>query len=733
MAPVKGILWHDPCSAGVDTNLLSDADLGLDKRRVSCIILTMKPEYIERHIETVGEVKEQRAGLAAGCERFVFDALRKLYSDRIKSLMREYFANAKDEHNKLGIAETPFEVTFPNSLSPVLSIRDFARGLTESEVFYYFGNYGASDKRDDNLSIGKFGFGNKSALAYTDAFNITSFKDGVKMDFTHYIDQSEVGILAKLGETPTDEPNGVLITIPVQNHDIHLFTSKGFELIRHFKTTPIIKGLTAIPDLTAKAALIAGTNWEYFGGGSSICLMGEIAYPIDTHAMGNIASWERTLLNSDLHITVNIGDVEITPSREELQMSPLTIAAIKARLTVVKNEMLVETQKQFVNCKNIVEAKSLYYATIMSGSGYGSILRDSMAAIDFNGEKITDNIIDLKDGNFEPHRVLTYSKNWRSSKVINYTSESRLVCTPDMHLFYDDTDRKIVNYKRRAKTLLDGGLHKSVTILQTDDVAAFEKLTGVTVKSLPSYNAVVPTAVSSRAGYGTGTDLAKRAKHQTKVFMLDRKQMETGYKLKAASDYWTVRNIELQGGLYLNIDRFHPTASRIGSMETLKRILEVLKAEGIVCRLPIYGLKAGADAGKLVPFETWITKKVSRRKTMQVEAALAKAYGERDFFETTFDEKLLNNGLAKDYITLAKNAKRLYNDKSNGNRNYLLDLAGITVKPNPELAKQSKEFLKAYPMMNVVDRNAHQYNSNASILAAYLNETKAKAATAKGK
>jgi len=109
----------------------------------------------------------------------IFNVLRnQLYSDKILAVIREYSANAIDAHAELGNESTPIKVTLPNKLNLKLKIRDFGRGLTETQIKEIYAMYGESTKRGTNKQVGQLGLGCKSAFAYGDNFVINSFVNG---------------------------------------------------------------------------------------------------------------------------------------------------------------------------------------------------------------------------------------------------------------------------------------------------------------------------------------------------------------------------------------------------------------------------------------------------------------------------------------------------------------------------------------------------------------------------
>lgn len=677
----------------------------------------MKVEQIERNIERSDSFEERSMGLAVGSESFVFNVLRKdLYSDPIGSLIREYTVNAQDEHRKHNKTDVPIFIQVPNRFSPELHIRDFAGGLTEEQVFNFFGNYGASDKRDSNVAVGFFGLGCKSAFAYTDSYVVKSFKDGKAYTFNIYIDETEIGRVAKISEENTDEPNGVLILVPVKMQDTDEFQRKVISTVSHFTVKPTIEGLPYEPIFDKKKVIISGDGWEYFGSGSVKVLMGEIAYPVDYYAMGDsIESWERDLLRSDLHISCEIGEVQVTASREALQMSPKTIAAIRARLAIIKDAMKAETQKAFANAKNLFEAKIIYGSVMVYGSGYGHIIKNSGDKIVWKGQELTDSFIRFADNS--SHRVSVYTKNYKGQ--VKLTGGTAFRCNADQTVYFDDTDGKKVNYKRRATTLLDATTdyrNTEVTIIHTENVADLEKVLGLKVDTLASYNAIVPTVAVSNRGAGTGIDLSKRAKHTSKVFVLN-VEKTLNFSRGVASEYWDVKTVEVKGGIYIPIDRFHPKLPTVGSMQSLGHTLDKLKQIGINIDVPIYGVKGNEPVKGLIRFDEWVTKKLDADSKLKREVSLLKTHDSYNLIDVRqLDIKNLPDGTAKEY---AKLYTEMLDAKRKTYSRILLDVyKNVEVKQDANLLDLSAKVKEKYPMLSVVD----SYNFGKPQVTDYIRE-----------
>lgn len=671
-------------------------------------------ETKERDIQRSASFQEQTMGLAKGSEAFVFNVLRKdLYSDPVGSLIREYTVNAQDEHRKFGKGDTPIFIQVPNHFSPELHIRDYAGGLTDEQVFNFFGNYGASDKRDSNDVVGFYGLGCKSAFAYTDSYIVKSFKDGKVSTFNIYIDETEIGKTAKISEESTTEPNGIEIIVPVKTHDINRFQQKVVSTVKFFKTKPTIKGMDYKPDLENRKAAIKGDGWEYFGYGSPTVIMGEISYPVDKYKMGDsLESWEASLLGSDIVIYVNIGDVQVTASREALQMSAKTIKTIREKLKVIKDTMLAETAKAFAGAKNLIEAKTLYNKLISNGGGYSNIIKNCSDGIKWKGEEITSDIIKFDT---QLHSVTTYNTTRRSDNI--YTTENHyLTCRGDT-IYFDDTDGANVGYKRRARTLLQNGADK-VILIRTRDKKALETLLGMPVTELASYNAVTPTMATSNRQGGTGIDGSKRVKHTAKHFVLNLTKLRTYYS--AASEVWDIQDVDTsKGGVYVSIERFKPVdMGKIYSLDTISAVVSYAERAGIKVDVPIYGIKKGGDTTGLVRFDEWIDAKVKAHKQLLEDYSLAQSFNYHNLLDvSTMNVGALPKGsVAEMYATLYKKVKAMAS--KSGNDHAIIKYSTVNVEADKTVGKLCAEFGKKYPIL----KHVSAYNYKAPEVMQYIAE-----------
>ena len=136
---------------------------------------------------------------------------------------REIISNALDSTSRAKSAR-PIEIKGPSSLSPSFAVRDFGLGLEDAEIYDLYTSLGSSSKKDTDDEVGFFGIGALSPLAYVESFNVTSYKYGVARLYSIFTGENGVPRVAPLGESKTDQPNGLLVSYNVKREDIHNFT-----------------------------------------------------------------------------------------------------------------------------------------------------------------------------------------------------------------------------------------------------------------------------------------------------------------------------------------------------------------------------------------------------------------------------------------------------------------------------------------------------------------------------
>jgi hypothetical protein len=298
----------------------------------------------------------------------------KLYKDKILAPIRELSTNAYDAHVEAGCKNKPFEVTLPNTLNPTFKIRDFGVGMDEETITSVYTTYFESTKIASNDYVGCLGLGSKSPFAYgTASFTVTSFFNGRKFIYSAFLENG-FPKLSKLGEADTDEPNGMQIEFPVDRYDFDSFSSKASDLYRFFKTKPIVKGRDRF-EINEADYLQKGDWWALRESSYSynqyergcVAVMGNIGYPVDINSIRvckgiteNDVKIAKLILECGIDIQFKIGELDITPSREELSYDDNTIKNIVDKAIKVGNLLKDQIVNEFKSCKTLWDARLKY-------------------------------------------------------------------------------------------------------------------------------------------------------------------------------------------------------------------------------------------------------------------------------------------------------------------------------------------------------------------------------------
>ena len=186
-------------------------------------MLAIKPD-IKTSSNLDGEVIEMGLDQSAMGQAHLASVLSNMYSKPRTAVLREYSTNAWDAHLYDGV-ERPLEVTLPTPLDPMLTIRDFGRGLNEDSIRSIYSRYGTSESRESAFATGALGLGSKSALTYADSFIVVSVKDGKRIQ----VSVSKTAAMPTMTlmrdpvtgevEVDTDEPSGTTIMVPTNRYD----------------------------------------------------------------------------------------------------------------------------------------------------------------------------------------------------------------------------------------------------------------------------------------------------------------------------------------------------------------------------------------------------------------------------------------------------------------------------------------------------------------------------------
>ena len=314
-------------------------------------------------VEKVGVSKENTFKIKTSSK--AFEILSKtIYSDIISAPIRELSANAWDSHIRSGNKE-PFIVHLPNTFDHNFYVRDFGTGMSEDDIYNIYTTYFESTKSNSNDEVGCLGLGSKTPFCYTDLFVVTSYQNGIKRIYTSYLENG-LPKIAKMHEETTDEKNGLMVSFSVKPEDFDTFYYKAKSVFHSFKNKPNIIG-REIKYSQEDSPQYSGSFWELYRNDnhtSMVAVMGNISYPIDYNRFpskySKISSYHYRVLGSTLNLYFDIGEVEMSASREHLQYSDKTIEAVYNKFLLFCEEFTQKIQFTLDSLEDHLTAKCFY-------------------------------------------------------------------------------------------------------------------------------------------------------------------------------------------------------------------------------------------------------------------------------------------------------------------------------------------------------------------------------------
>lgn len=355
----------------------------------------MKLHPTQNNVVKSGNFEESNFTIEASAKAF-FILSDGLYSNKIKAVIRELSTNAYDSQVDAGNQDTPFDVHLPTRLEPTFYVRDYGTGMSHEDCMQLYTTYFRSTRNDSNDAVGCLGLGSKAPFAYADQFNVESYQDGVVRIYTAYQSKDGTPMFSLMDTQDTEEPNGLKVTMAVKEDDLYDFKDEATSLYQHFDVKPNVIGEEL--SYTDEDVQIQGKDWRIVGDKYNTVpkvIMGQIAYPFTLEDVYSIERYsdlteEQKFLSNvkGLQVFMNIGDVDITPSREQLSFNSHTVDALKARVSEIKTAMVDEVQERIDECETLFDARVLF-ANVRKQFSIGA-MDDAFDGMTWNGEEIFD-------------------------------------------------------------------------------------------------------------------------------------------------------------------------------------------------------------------------------------------------------------------------------------------------------------------------------------------------------
>ena len=352
-------------------------------------------------VEKSGDFEENQFSIEASAKAFMILS-DGLYSNKILAVIRELSTNAYDSHVDAGRGDRAFEVHLPTRLEPFFHVRDFGTSMSHEDCMTLYTTYFRSTRNNSNDAVGCLGLGSKAPFAYSDSFTVEAFKNGEKRIYSAHRGSDGSPSFALLETVPTTEENGIKVSMSVKNDDMDTFRREAMNVYKYFNVRPIISGNNDLYFDDDSAILEAeDKSWSFHHRHNNCVVMGQIAYNIDEDSIGSRYVEEDKVADflwqsSGLRLHVNIGDVDITPSREALSYTPQTKANIRSLLEKVISDIKDTVEDAIKGQPTLFLARQKYVEVEQQCHSIKSAMESLNQAIEWNGQKIFDSMVGNK-------------------------------------------------------------------------------------------------------------------------------------------------------------------------------------------------------------------------------------------------------------------------------------------------------------------------------------------------
>lgn len=403
-----------------------------------------------------------------------FNILSKgLYSDPHKAIVRELACNAWDSHVAAGNTDRPFDVYLPNYVEPIFKIRDYGTGMSEETMKVVYKSYFKSTKQASNDMTGCFGLGSKSPFALVDKFTAISYFNGIKYTYVNFLDDRRIPGLAKLAEEATDEPNGMEISMEIPASEIDAILRAARKTLHWFKVRPELHGVNNPSSFFNDPGEVyaSGPGWRILKdgyvferrshhteerfvrinyGARGVAVMGNVAYELPTVKPAGMSADAFALFHHPIVVEFPLGAFEITPSREAIQWTEMSVTAVNDRFEEIYHgiitEALASVETAATRWDALVTAKRITYTSPFAPGIQG-------IQFDWNGETLSVSDRMSVPDSWRCELVSAIHTNRDTATQSRLTKEARQTITPHENpefwvLDYPSAERRLDTYLR---------------------------------------------------------------------------------------------------------------------------------------------------------------------------------------------------------------------------------------------------------------------------------------------
>lgn len=311
----------------------------------------MKTQTLANPLITSENMSSSIMGMdAKGADMASYYLRDKIYSDKIRAVVREYACNALDEHRKHNIEHAVEIGIRKDGDSNIFFVRDFAKGLSEHDIRNVFGMYFRSTKSGDNEQIGGFGIGSKAAHSYTDTFYVKSYHNGKCTLYACALGGGGTGVpvghILKVGESPTQE-TGLEVYLEIKISDVHFFNEKSIFFVQYCTENIVFKHFNILTEPLKPVSQIKKNGFTFrffedervYRGNNCNITMGNVTYK--SYRIDSFLKTPYFKQKFTVFVDVPIGTMTLPISRENFENNASNnrvISSIETTFTEIAQE-----------------------------------------------------------------------------------------------------------------------------------------------------------------------------------------------------------------------------------------------------------------------------------------------------------------------------------------------------------------------------------------------------------
>jgi len=370
----------------------------------------------------------------------LFNILLESYKNSRAAMIREYTSNAWDAQKEAGKEHEPVVVAFDEDDGGYfISFQDTGIGMSHEFFRESFSKLLTSTKEETNESIGGFGIGSKTALAYTTNFHVETIKDGELNYYIIYKETSSIPRISRLISEPTDRQNGVMVKVYVKDKkELSTLVDVARQELAYFDNVVFRSNIFYVSDYNV-GKILEGKYFKYRTttqySDDMHLVLGKVAYPIDWRELG--MSSASNIVSVGVHF--DIGELQVNMTRESILYTDEAKALIKHKIELAKTELIERINKQNKPIENILDYVELK-------TDRQADLKPTMLELKADGISYYLSLYSYRDSIFQKQYGLA-KRLGLNSEVINYDYiPFRVIGTI--------TNGKIVVKKRDDRSLL---------------------------------------------------------------------------------------------------------------------------------------------------------------------------------------------------------------------------------------------------------------------------------------